>query len=60
MRCRTEKQKSPNKATGNQRRKFVEKARDIECDEDEAAFEEKPATIAGRKPKPEKDEAPDD
>ena len=55
-----EKQKSPNKATGNQRRKFVEKARDIECDEDESAFEEKPATIAGRKPKPEKDEAPDD
>lgn len=40
-----------------QSEKFVEKARELECDEDEAALDDKLRRIA--KQKPEKEEAPD-
>ncbi len=46
------------KATQSQ--KFIDKARELGVDEDEAAFDEKVAAIARQKPKPKKDEAPDD
>ncbi len=39
-------------------KRFREKARELECNEDEAAFEEKLKAVAGQKPKLEKDEAP--
>ena len=42
----------------NQSEKFIDKARELNCDEDEAAFEEKLKHIA--KPKPEKDKTPDE
>ncbi len=42
-----------------QSEKFKRKARELGVDEDEAAFDEKLAAIAGQKPKPKKDEAPD-
>ena len=42
----------------SQRDKFADKARKLGCDEDEAAFDAKLKTVAGQKPKPEKDEAP--
>ena len=44
----------------NQVEKFKKVARELAVDEDEAAFDEKLAAIAGQKPKPKKDEAPDD
>ena len=37
----------------NQRRKFIKKARELECDEDEAAFDEKLKRLAKSKPKKE-------
>lgn len=53
----------PHKRTprnqAEQSRRFVETARELGVDEDEAAFDEKLAAIAGQKPKPKKDEAPD-
>jgi hypothetical protein len=36
----------------NQRERFIETARELGCDEDEAAFEEKLRRIATVKPKP--------
>ena len=47
------------KQSKGQREKFANKARELGCDEDEAAFEAKLKSIAGQKPKLEKDEAPD-
>ena len=35
-----------------QSKRFIEKARELECDEDEAAFDEKLKQIAQAKPKP--------
>ena len=49
-------QTKPNKQSS----KFIDKARELGVDEDEAAFDEKLAAIAGQKPKPKKDEAPND
>ena len=46
------------KPGGAQVDRFREKARGLGVDEDEAAFDEKPAASAGQKPKPKKDEAP--
>jgi len=43
-----------------QHKKFIDKARELGVDEDEAAFDEKLAAIAGQKPKPKNDEAPDE
>ena len=45
------------KATQSQ--KFIDKARELGCDEDEAAFDAKLKAVAGQKSKPKKDEAPD-
>lgn len=42
-----------------QRERFERVARELGCDEDEAAFDEKLRRIAKAKPKPEKKEAPD-
>ena len=42
----------------NQSDTFIKKARELSCDEDEAAFDTKLKAVAGQKPKPEKDEAP--
>ena len=44
------------KAKNSQHKKFIGKARELECDEDEAAFEDKLRRIVP-KPKP-KEEAP--
>ena len=41
-----------------QSEKFVEKARELECDEDEAAFEAKLRRIAKQKSSEEKDKTP--
>jgi hypothetical protein len=38
-------------AQGSQRDRFIETARALECDEDEAAFRAKLAVIARQKPK---------
>ena len=43
-----------------QSQKFIDKARELGVDEDEAAFDEKLAAIAGQKPKPKTDEASDE
>ena len=48
------------KAISPQSRKFIEAAHDLECDEDEAAFDAKIKTVASQKPKPKKDEAPNE
>lgn len=46
----------PNsKAESSQADKFRELARDLECDEDAAAFEEKVRKVASRKPDAAKD-----
>lgn len=50
----TKKDKKP------QRDRFIEAARELSADEDEVAFDAKLKSIAGQKPKPEKDEAPDE
>jgi hypothetical protein len=39
-------------AEGSQRERFIETARELGCDEDEAAFDEKLKRIATAKPKP--------
>lgn len=39
---------------------FVEAARKLECDDDEAAFDERLKRIAKHKPKPKDEEAPPD
>ena len=44
----------------NQVEKFKKVARELGVDEDEAAFDEKLAAIAGQKPKPKKDEGSDE
>jgi hypothetical protein len=47
--------KQANQSTGwglNQRERFIETARALECDEDEAAFDEKLKRIASVKPAP--------
>lgn len=41
-----------NKAKPDQSRRFIETARALGCDEDEAAFREKLRVIARQKPKP--------
>ncbi len=48
------------RAKPKQSKKFTDKARELGCDEDEAAFDAKLKSIAGQKPKPEKDEALDE
>lgn len=41
----------PSKKTdADQQRRFVETARELGCDEDEAAFDEKLKKVAGHKP----------
>ncbi len=47
------------KAAKKQVEKFKKVARELGCDEDESAFDAKLKSISGQKPKPEKDEAPD-
>ena len=42
-----------------QERKFIDKARELGVDEDEAAFDEKLAAVVRKKPNPKKDEARD-
>ena len=42
-----------------QTQKFIDKARELGCDEDEAAFAAKLKAVAGQKPKPKKDESPE-
>ena len=44
------------KTTSSQSDKFKEAARDLECDEDEARWEERLKKVAGHKPAPEKPE----
>ena len=41
----------PAKADKTQRERFIETARELGCDEDEAAFDEKLRRIASAKPK---------
>jgi hypothetical protein len=41
---------SPSSKDKSQRERFIEAARELGCDEDEAAFEEKLKKIAGHKP----------
>ena len=41
---------------GEQSKRFIETVRELGCDEDEAAFEEKLKRIATAKPKPKKPE----
>lgn len=41
-----------NPPSSEQSRRFVEMARQVGCDEDEAAFKEKLGVIARQKPKP--------
>lgn len=43
----------------SQSEKFRRAARELGCDEDEAAFDAKLKSIAGQKPKPDKDKASD-
>ena len=54
--------KSSRKRGGAQAERFREKARELECDEDEAAFEETLKQVAKARPKLKdaKDKAPDD
>ena len=56
--------KTKTRATQNklasQKTRFIETARELGADEDEIAFDAKLKSIAGQKPKPEKDEAPDE
>jgi hypothetical protein len=49
MRKNPAKQPQPEKP---QLQRFIETARELECDEDEAAFDEKLKRIATAKPKP--------
>jgi hypothetical protein len=42
----------PDADKKTQHQRFIEAARDLECDEDEAAFDEKLRRIATAKPKP--------
>jgi hypothetical protein len=42
----------PDADKESQRQRFIETARELGCDEDEAAFEEKLKRIATAKPKP--------
>jgi hypothetical protein len=44
--------KSSHKDDPDQLKRFIKTARDLECDEDEAAFDEKLRRIATVKPKP--------
>ena len=46
------------KTERDQSKKYIEKARELECDEDETTFEEKLKRIA--EVKPEKDKTPDE
>jgi len=50
QRLRVPKSSKPTEAK-SQRERFIETARALECDEDEAAFEEKLKRIATAKPK---------
>ena len=50
--------KSRKSPTSKQAQKFIAKARELGCDEDEAVFDEKLKSIASSKPRPEKDEPP--
>ncbi len=43
----------------SQRDKFVDKARELGCDEEEAAFEKNLKRLAKAKPQPRKNEAPE-
>ncbi len=43
----------------SQRARFIEAARELDCDEDEAAFDAKLKAVAGQKPKPKKDKSPE-
>jgi hypothetical protein len=43
---------TPKSSDAEQSRRFIETARELGCDEDEAAFEEKLKRIATAKPKP--------
>ena len=42
---------APQKKTDNQRERFIETARQLECDEDKERFEEKLGKIAKAKPR---------
>ncbi len=47
----TQKQPTPDRDNRTQSERFIETARALECDEDEAAFKAKLAVIARQKPK---------
>lgn len=48
----------PQGGDPEQAKRFIETARALECDEDEAAFDEKLKRIATAKPKPKDGKAP--
>ncbi len=50
--------KSDHKDDRDQLRRFIETARELGCDEDEAAFDEKLRQIATAKPKPRRPKKP--
>lgn len=54
----SQQKSSKTAAKTSQRQKFIEKARELGCDEDEAAFERTLKRIVPRKSKP-KEKAPD-
>lgn len=49
------RQKSRRPMKDSQSQKFIDKARELECDEDEAAFEERLRRMSKQKPKKDKD-----
>ncbi len=50
--------KPKTKNDADQSRRFIETARQLGVDEDEDAFDAKLKAVAGQKPRPEEDEAP--
>lgn len=52
----SQKPKNPKRSSDNQSERFIDKARELGCDEDEAVFDDKLRRIA--QAKPEKETAP--